>query len=68
MLFLEGDNIKWGNFRRLIYNILLVYAKVKTVKAIDALSGASFSRNSSSKLAETAIAAEIEHFWHSRHF
>ena len=39
LLFLEGDNIKWGNFRRVIYNILLVYAKVKTVKPIDAPSG-----------------------------
>ena len=68
MLFSDGGNNGWGNFRRLIYNTLLVYDKVKTVKPIDALSGASFSRNRGSKLAETAIVTEIEHFWHFGHF
>ena len=62
---MEGDNKKKQISRRLIYNILLVYDKVKTVKPID---GASFRRNKSSKLAKTAIVTEIEHFWHSGHF
>ena len=66
--YLEGDNNKQRNSRRLIYYILLLYAKVKTVKPIDALSWASFSRYSGSKLAETAIVTEIEHFWHFGHF
>ena len=56
---MEGDNNKKQISRRLIYNILLVYARVKTVKPIDALSGASFSKNRGSKLAETAIVTEI---------
>ena len=68
MLFLEGDNNKLGNFRRPIYNTTFVYDQVKTVKPIDALSGASFSRNKISKLAGTAIVTEIEHFWHFGHF
>ena len=68
LLFLVGDNNILGNFRRLIYNILLVYDKVKTVKPIDVPSGASFCRYRGSKLAKIAIVTEIEHFWHFGHF
>ena len=68
MLFLEGNNIKWENFRRPIYNILLVYDTVKTVKPIDAPSGTKFCRNRGSKLAKIAILAEMEHLWHFGHF
>ena len=56
---MEGNNYKWGYFRRLIYNMLLVYDKVKTVKPINDPSGASFCRNRGSKLAKTVIVTEI---------
>ena len=65
---MEGDNNKWEHFRRLIYIILLVYAKVKTVKPIDAPSGASFCRNRGSKLAKTAMMKKTEHIVHFGYF
>ena len=68
LLFLVGDNNKLGYFGRLIYNLLLVYDKVKTVKPIDAPSGMYFCRNRGSKLAKIAFLTEFEQFWHFGHF